>query len=90
MVTYDIHHLFFLKRTLFHVVLIHEDHTTSGFDTPVSIIQPIDGGVVLVVAANGHHEQLRKGHLDLWQRMDREVGFSRRRGKLTGISNRLG
>ncbi len=76
--------------TLLHITLIHEHHPSSGFDTPVPVIQSIDGGVVLVVTANGHHEQLIRCQANVRHRVDSEPGFTRRSGKLPGIADRIG
>ncbi len=42
---------------------VHEDHSPSAVDTAVAVVEPVDGGVVLVVAAHGLQQQPARRHL---------------------------
>ena len=45
----------------------------------ITIFQPIDGRVELIVTANGHHQKLAGEQIMSWQFVDRKVGAAGRR-----------
>ena len=73
----DVHHVAFGEVPLLHIQLIHEHDASSGLDAPVPVIQSIDGGIVLIVTADGHHEQLIRCQVQVRHWMDGEPGFPR-------------
>ena len=52
---------------LHHVAGVQEKNTTAAMNTAVSIVEPVNGGVVSIVAAQCHEDVVVLGHLDVGQ-----------------------
>ena len=66
-----------------NVVLIQENHATPAVNAPVAVVQAVNGRVKLVVASHGHQKQLTGREIMLRNRVDFELRFASRRGKMT-------
>ena len=72
------------------VVFVHENDMTAAGDAAVAIGLAIDGGVELVVAADGHHQQLIAFEIPVWNRVDGEIGSTRLGGEFLLVAGGLG
>ena len=68
---------------------VDEHHAPAALDAAVAVVEAVDGGVVLVVAAQRlqHQPALRDGHP--LQRVDREVGFACAGGEFARVARRV-
>ncbi len=71
------------------VVFVHENDMTATGDTAIPIGLAVDGGVELVMAADGHHQQLIAFEIPMWNRMDGENGSTRFGWKFLLIARRV-
>jgi hypothetical protein len=62
-----------------HVLSMHKHDSTKIIDTAIAVVEIVDGGVVLVVTANGHHQQLPVFKLEIREWVDCKVGSPGRR-----------
>ena len=49
-----------LEVLVFHVVRVHEDDAPAVIDAAITVVQTVDRGVELVVAADRHHDELTR------------------------------
>ena len=47
-----------METTAGHILGVHEDDPALVVHTPVTVVEAVDGGIELVVAADGHHDVL--------------------------------
>jgi len=64
-----------------HVFGIHEQDSTVAVNASVSVMQAIDGRVVLVMASHGHQDILVRLYGNIGQFMYCKMGFPGRCGK---------
>ncbi len=69
---------------------VDEHHPAAALDAAVAVVEAVDRGVVLVVAAQGLQHQPALRHRHPLQRVDREVGFPCGGGEFAGIPRRVG
>ena len=73
----QVYHLIIHQTRRFHVGRIHKNNPSLVINAPVTVVQAINGGVKLVVAANGRHQKFVGLEWDCFQRVGRKFRFFR-------------
>ena len=69
----QIDNLAFLQTGRRNVARVHHHYAALAVDAAIAIVQAVDGGVVLVVAAHGHHQEAPRSQLDVRDRVHGEA-----------------
>src|SRR6266536_3230698 len=69
-----------------HVVGIDEHDLTPALDAPVSVVEPVDGGVELIVRADRLQQQVPGWHVDRRWLVDREPCLADRCGEAARVA----
>jgi hypothetical protein len=72
-----------------HVGLVHEHHAASAKHPAVTIVEPVHGGVELIVRADRHHHEFARRALPPPDRRDGEIRPFRRRAPLAPVARRI-
>ncbi len=87
----DIHQVAVLEAQFLQVTRTDQDHPAAVRDTAVPVIQAVERGVVLVVAADSLEDQMACRSLKVLKRPNGETPpLADVRGKGTGIPGRVG
>ena len=52
----EVHHIAIGEAVCLYIMAVHEDNAALIVNAAVTVVEAIDGGVKLVVAADGHHQ----------------------------------
>src|SRR6185295_7307798 len=88
-VTGDIHEVAAPKTGLAAVFFVQQNHASAVMHATVPVFKTIDGSVVLIVAANRHHQKLAGFQPQARKRSDRELRLSAG-CREHAIANRIG
>src|SRR5689334_2290104 len=59
----------------FHIVGVHKNHAAAVGDAAVDVVGAVDGGVELVVGADGHHDEVAVREGEVGEGVGGEGGF---------------
>ena len=79
----DVDFLTRLPSTFYHIFCVHEDDPTVTMNATISVIEAVNGRVILVVAAKRHHDIVTGIDLHIREWMVSKVGAA------TGCGKRL-
>src|SRR5216684_255139 len=77
----EVDHLSLAQAEVDDVVAVHQHDAPLADEAAMPVLQPVDGRVVLIVAAHRHHEQLSWGELRARKRVHREPRLAGRRAE---------
>src|SRR6185295_8168361 len=68
----EVHQLLRPEAALPEVLGVHQHHPALAGDAAVAVLEPVDGGVELIMAPDGHHHQLARAQRLVRHRVDGE------------------